>query len=136
LSDIDIGSHFSDDEKKDKWVRVVALAGAPGVSSKQEDSGPTPVQSPLTLYSTILSPSILPHTFPAGTSKGHIHVIQTSGYNPKAANGGSVKISGGDGVEHVLREEHGAYISPATGKELKVENVGDRNAEVLLFDLE
>ncbi|KIM88267.1 hypothetical protein PILCRDRAFT_62552 [Piloderma croceum F 1598] len=129
--------HFTDDEKKDKWVRVVAPAGAPGVSSKREDSGPTPVQSPLTLYSTILSPSTtLPHTFPAGSSKGYIHVIQTSGYNPKAANGGAVKVSGGDGVEHVLREGDGAYISAAAGKELNVENVGDRNAEVLLFDLE
>jgi quercetin 2,3-dioxygenase len=45
-----------------------------------------------------------------------------------------VKISGRDGVEHVLREGDGAYISAATGKEFK--NVGDRNAEVLLFDLE
>jgi quercetin 2,3-dioxygenase len=85
----------------------------------------------------ILSPSTsLLHTFAASSSRGYIHVIQTSGCNPKAANGNPVKISGGDGVEHVLREGDGAYISAATGKELRVENVGDRNAEVLLFDLE
>jgi quercetin 2,3-dioxygenase len=116
-------SHFTDDEKEHKWVRVVALAGVPGVSSKREESGPTPVQSPLTLYSTILSLSTsLLHPFAAGSSRGYIHVIQTSGCNPKAANGSSVKISGGDGVEHVLREGDGAYISSATGKELEVEN--------------
>jgi hypothetical protein len=91
----------------------------------------------LTLYSTILSPSTsLPHTFPAGANKGYIHVIQTSGYNPKPAAGGSVKVSGGDGVEVVLREGDGAYIAGSAEKDIKVENVGDSSAEVVLFDLE
>jgi quercetin 2,3-dioxygenase len=90
----------------------------------------------LTLYSTILSPSTcLPHTFPSGISKGYIHVIQTSGYNPKAASGGAVKVSGGDGNEEVLREGDGAYIF-GENKQIKVENVGNNAAEVLLFDLE
>jgi hypothetical protein len=35
----------------------------------------------------------------------------------------------------VLREGDGAYIS-GEGKQIKVENVGDTSAEVLLFDLE
>ena len=128
--------HFTDEEKKDKWVRVVAPINAPDVSSKRDDSGPAPVHSPLSLYSTILSPSAsVPHTFAPGISKGYVHVIQTSGYNPKAASGGSVKVSGGDGVEQVLREGDGAYIF-GEGQEIKVENVGDIGADVLLFDLE
>ena len=128
--------HFTDEQKQDKWVRVVAPINAPDVSSKRDDSGPAPVHSPLSLYSTILSPSAsVPHTFAPGISKGYVHVIQTSGYNPKAASGGSVKVSGGDGVEQVLREGDGAYIF-GEGQEIKVENVGDIGAEVLLFDLE
>jgi len=128
--------HFTDEEKKDKWVCVVAPINAPDVSSKREGSGPAPVHSPLSLYSTILSPSAsLPHTFATGTTKGYIHVIQTSGYNQQAASGGAVRVSGADGVEQVLREGDGAYIS-GEGQEIKVENVGDVTAEVLLFDLE
>jgi len=128
--------HFTDEEKKDTWVRVVAPVGADGVSSKREDSGPTPVQSPLTLYSTLLSPSkSLTHTIPTGVSKGYIHVIQTSGYNPEASKGAEVKVSG-DGVEQILKEGDGAYLYTSAGKELKVENVGGGVAEVLLFDLE
>jgi hypothetical protein len=78
----------------------------------------------------------LPHTFPAEANNGYIHVIQTSGYNPKAANGAAVKVSGDNTEEQVLREGDGAYIFGASGKELKVENVGDRAAEVLVFDLD
>jgi len=132
--------HFTDEEKKDKWVRVVAPIGAPEVSSKREDSGPAPVQSPLTLYSTLLSPSTsLPYTFSSRTGKGYIHVIQTSGYNTGAASGSAVKVSasGADGtIEQVFREGDGAYISGSAGKEINVENVGDSVGEVLLFDLE
>jgi hypothetical protein len=132
--------HFTDEEKKDKWARVVAPINTPEVSSKREDSGPAPVQSPLTLYSTLLSPGTsLPYTFSSRTGQGYIHVIQTSGYNTGAAQGSAVKVSasGGDGtIEQLFREGDGAYISGTTGKEIKVENVGDSVAEVLLFDLE
>jgi hypothetical protein len=132
--------HFTDEEKKDRWVRVVAPIDAPEVSSKREDSGPAPVQSPLTLYSTLLSPSTsLPYTFSSRTGKGYIHVIQTSGYNTKVASGNAVKVSAGGangGIEQVFREGDGAYISGSAGKEITVENVGDGVAEVLLFDLE
>lgn len=116
---------------------MVAPVDSAGISLKREDSGPAPVQSGLTLNTTIISPSIsLPHTFPEGTTKGYIHVIQTSGYNTKAATGASIKISGSDGASHVLREGDGAYITARAGQELKVDNVGDIPAEVLLFDLE
>lgn len=95
------------------------------------------MQSPLTLYASIVSPSTsLRHTFPAGTSKGYIHVIQTSGYNPKEASGNSVKVSGSNGTEVVLKEGDGAYIAGTAGNEIKVENVGGNDAEVLLFDIE
>lgn len=138
-------SHFTDDEKKDKWVRVVAPVGATGVSSDREGSGPAPVQSPVALSATLLSPSsTLTHVLPAGTTsegaatperKVYVHVIQSSGYNPKAAGGSSIKVTG-SGAEVVLKEGDGAYVLGAEGAELKFENTGDLVAEVLLFDVE
>jgi len=133
--------HFSDEEKKDKWVRVVAPADAEGVVEAREASGPAPVHSPLSLYATILSPgTTLAHSFPAegagAQRKAYIHVIQRSGYNPGRASGATVRIAGQDGVESELREGDGAYLMGEPGEELKVENTGDREAEVLLFDVE
>lgn len=121
-------------------MRVVAPVNAPGVTDKREDAGPAPVQSPLTLFATMLSPSrSLSHTLltgPTKARKAYVHVIQTSGYNPGPATGAVVKVQGEKGVEVELREGDGAYVHGESGAELKVENVGEGVAEVLLFDLE
>ncbi|KAH9933450.1 pirin domain-containing protein [Fomitopsis serialis] len=132
--------HFSDDEKHDKWALVVAPADAADVSEARDASGPAPVHAPLSLYATLLSPSkSLPHTFPTAGSglarKAYIHVVQTSGYNPKQASGTHVKVSGDESVLE-LREGDGAYIMGEPGKEMVVENVGGSVAEILLFDVE
>ncbi|KAH9849856.1 pirin domain-containing protein [Lenzites betulinus] len=131
--------HFDDAAKKDQWAHVVAPSGAPGVEEKREASGPAPVHSPLDLFATLLSPGkALAHTFQAGAAqrKGYIHVVQTSGYNPKEANGGRVRITAADGSSLDLREGDGAYIMAAPGEELSVENAGETVTEVLLFDME
>ncbi|GBE86338.1 pirin domain-containing protein [Sparassis crispa] len=133
--------YFSDEEKKDKWVLVVAPAEAEGVVEERHASGPAPVHSPLSLYATLLSPSAsLSHTFSpevAGSRKAYIHVAQTSGYNPTKTPGGTtVRVAGSDGATAELREGDGAYVMGEAGKELKFENVGDRVAEIVLFDLE
>lgn len=100
------------------------------------------MQSPVTLYATLISPGVsLTHPFPARTltdtsgvlRKSYIHVVQTSGYNPSVSTGATVIISG-DGT--LLKEGDGAYIHGETGEELKIENVGESVAEVLLFDVE
>lgn len=130
--------HFTDEEKKDRWVHIVSPAGTPGVSNEREAQGPAPVHSALHLRATILSPGArLAHTLPdaPGARKAYAHVIQRSGYNPKAATGASVKLTG-EGTDTVLREGDGAYISGESGKQLVVENVGDIAAEILLFDLD
>lgn len=94
------------------------------------------MQSPLTLFSTLLSPgTALPHTFEAGSTKGYIHVVQTSGYNTGRGKGAAIKISGGGEEGTVLREGDAAYVSVNDAKELKVENVGDGVAELLLFEM-
>ncbi|KAJ7173399.1 RmlC-like cupin domain-containing protein [Mycena filopes] len=130
--------HFTDAEKRDVWARVVAPVGAEGVQKdNREGTGPAPVQSPLTLYATLLSDGKSLRQTITG-SKGYIHVVQTSGYNTKAASGATIKVVGGAGVETVLKEGDGAYLhfdNPG-GSELIVENVGDKTAEVLLFDVE
>lgn len=80
----------------------------------------------------------LVHTLPenaAGQRKAYIHVVQTSGYNPSSAKGASVRISG-DGAGLELKEGDGAFVVGEAGKELKIENTGDRVAEILLFDVE
>ncbi|OSD05313.1 pirin domain-containing protein [Trametes coccinea BRFM310] len=131
--------HFSDEEKKDQWAHVVAPADAPGVVEKREASGPAPVHSPLNLFATLLSPGkSLAHAFSSSTAqrKGYIHVVQTSGYNPAEAGGAHIRVTGGEGGPIELREGDGAYIMAVTGEELKVENVGEQVAEVLLFDME
>ncbi|KAF9820824.1 hypothetical protein IEO21_01051 [Rhodonia placenta] len=132
--------HFTDEEKKDTWARIVAPAGESGVSDAREASGPAPVHSRLSLYATLLSPSAsLPHAFPTdgpgALRKVYVHIVQTSGYNPEAAGGATVRVSG-DGASVELREGDGAYIVGEAGKEMKVENAGDRVAEILLFDVE
>jgi len=129
--------HFTDEDKKDVWARVVAPVGAEGViSESRESTGPAPVQSPLTLFATLLSPTkSLPYIF-SSKRKVYIHVIQTSGYNTEAGSGVHVKVDDGKGVELDMREGDGAYVFGEEGGKLVVENVGEGVAEVLLFDLE
>lgn len=101
--------------------------------------GPAPVHSPLDLFATILSPGkSLGHTFKSGSAarKGYVHVIQTSGYNPKEASGARVRVLGAEGGPVDLREGDGAYIMATPGEEVTVENAGETAAEVVFFDME
>jgi hypothetical protein len=127
---------LTDEEKTDKWAKVVAPVWADGVKDTREGESPAPVQSALTLYASILGTGKA-LTRPLEGKKVCVHVIQTSGYNKRQATSASVKFStkGGDEVE--LREGDGAYVGVRKkGAILEVENVGDRAAELLIFDLE
>jgi quercetin 2,3-dioxygenase len=136
--------HFSDAEKADKWATVVGPVNATDAGvrkDEREGAGPAPVQSALFLYATLLSPgNALPSAFrksvAPGASKKYIHVVQTSGYNPNKATGAKIRVSDDEGVTQELSEGDGAYIMGEAGKSLKVENIGDRVAEVLLFDVD
>ena len=130
--------HFTDEEKTNKWARVVAPVGADGVLQVREGDGPAPVQSPLTLYATLLEQNKSLDR-PLTGKKGYIHVVQTSGYNNGQSKGANIKIAskGNDGEELTLGEGDGAYIHVGnSGNVLEVENIGDRVAEVLVFDLD
>ncbi|XP_006456257.1 hypothetical protein AGABI2DRAFT_139077 [Agaricus bisporus var. bisporus H97] len=128
--------HFSDEEKQDKWVKIVAPVGAKDVIHARESDGPAPVQSDLTLYATLMN-SGKKLEQPLGGSKGYVHVVQTSGYNPGQAQGATVKISGPGYDSLELKEGDGAYIFVGQKDNvLEVENIGNKRAEVLVFDLE
>ena len=128
--------HFTDEEKTNKWARVVAPVGADGVLPVREGDGPAPVQSSLTLYATLLGQNKSLNR-PLSGKKGYIHVIQTSGYNEGQSKGANIKIASKGGEELTLGEGDGAYVFVGnSGNVLEVENVGDRVAEVVVFDLE
>lgn len=117
----------------------MAPLGTDGVSAEPTGDGPAPVQSPLSLYATILGEgNRLEHKMKG--RKGYLHVLQTGGYNASKACGATIRITGGGVVEDalLLREGDGAYICVGVGlgMSLYLENVGDGMAEVLLLDLE
>lgn len=132
--------HFTDEEKKNRFVLLVAPDNATGVSLRREDNGPAPVRSELRMYASLMYPGVsLVHT-PFGNGrikKGYIHVIQKSGYNTGPAKGITLRIgSQANGPQVELREGDGAYLAYEPGAELRLENDGQGIAEVLLFDLE
>ena len=60
-----------------------------------------------------------------------------SRHNERQATGASVKFSTKGGDEVDSREEDGAYLDvKQKGAVLELENVGDRAAELLVFDFE
>ncbi|ETW79271.1 hypothetical protein HETIRDRAFT_478683 [Heterobasidion irregulare TC 32-1] len=131
--------HFTDEEKKDTFVRVVAPAFAPGISLEREAPGPAPVHSPLSLYASLISPGrTLSHRLEkkGPARKAYIHVVQTSGYNTNEATGATVRVSAEGAGELLLKEGDGVYVLGLPGSELKVGNVGESVAEVLLFEME
>lgn len=97
------------------------------------------MHSALTVFASLVSPSTtLTHTLPADGSelprKVYVHVAQKSGYNTGKADGAAVKLSSKDGNVVEVREGDGVYIMGDAGATFTVQNVGDRVAEVLLFD--
>ncbi|KAG2011411.1 hypothetical protein CC2G_011533 [Coprinopsis cinerea AmutBmut pab1-1] len=129
--------HFSDDDKRDKWARVVAPIWSEGVkSSERNEDGPTPINSQLTLYATILSPGSNLKRHLEGR-KAYVHVIQTSGSREGEGAGATVQLDDAFGGQLDLGEGDGAYVKVNTqGAVLTVRNTGDRPAEVLVFDME
>ncbi|KAG6811077.1 hypothetical protein H0H92_009105 [Tricholoma furcatifolium] len=130
--------HFTDEEKKNKWARIVAPVEAEGVLDTREGTGPAPVHSPLTLYATLAEKGQKLEQQLKG-KKGYVHVVQTSGYNTGKATGATVRVGGARSSEELeLKEGDGAYIDLGKGgaATFVLENIGDKTAEVLLFDLE
>lgn len=137
--------HFADEEKKDKLAKIVAPVSSEdsGVVDEREGGGPVPIHAPVSVYACILSPArTVEHSFPAPAlgerlRKAYVHVIQTSGYNAKNARSkseGGARVIVNGGLE--LGEGDGAFAMAGAGDKLEIENIGEGNAEFLVFDIE
>lgn len=131
-------SHFTEEEKQDKWALLVAPVGSDGVSTDREGDGPTPIQSDVALWATILSPNrTISRDMPSseGERKAYLQVVQTSGFNKGPGQGAHVRVEiGNQSVE--MREGDGAFVHAAPKEELRMTNLGNCEAEVLLFDVD
>lgn len=96
------------------------------------------------MYASILSPkSSVKHTLAASTTKAYVHEIMRSGYrgpttsaSDKFEDGGArVQLNGG----LILEEGDGAFVTVVGGdsaaREVEVRNVGERDAEFLVFEM-
>lgn len=131
-------SHFTEEEKQDKWALLVAPIGKDGVTTDREGNGPTPVQSDVALWATVLSPNrTVSRAMPSssGERKAYMQVVQTSGFNQGPARGAHVRVEIGEqSVE--MKEGDGAFVHAAPKEELRMTNLGNSVAEVLLFDVD
>lgn len=140
--------HFSDEDKKDKWAHIVAPVSAEGVIDERDAKGPTPIHAALNFYGSLLSAgksvehSLLPRLKGPGDNKlVYVQLVQSSGYNPRKAptdgkGGALVKVTLGS-QEATLGEGDGVFIRGAvTGDKLVVDNVGEKRAEVVLFEMD
>lgn len=125
---------------------IVAPISTPNVIDQREGDGPTPVHSPLHAFISVLSPeTTLKHTLhPTLKGEGeklfYAQLIQSSGYNEAAAKrDGSttlIKITNGENSVQ-LGEGDGVFVRGAeTGDEFKIENLGDKRGELILFEMD
>ncbi|KAI0285984.1 pirin domain-containing protein [Russula aff. rugulosa BPL654] len=130
--------HFTEEEKQDKWALLVAPVGKDGVTTEREGDGPAPVQSDVALWATILSPNrTVSRDMPSSSTerKAYMQVVQTSGFNKGPAQGAHVRVEiGNQSVE--MKEGDGAFVHAAPEEELRMTNLGNCVAEVLLFDVD
>ena len=88
------------------------------------------IHAPISMYASILqSNHSIKHILKR--TNGYIHLVMRSGYT--ATNSASIRIGG----NVILKEGDGAFINAdKPNGELMIENIGNLNAEFLLFDLE
>lgn len=133
------GRHFSDEEKTDKIVLVVAPPEDNGVVEERDAKGPVPVHANIHVSASILTPgSEVSHTSTSGTTKTLVHNIMRSGYRKPAEapiNGGArLKISNGSNIVD-LEEGDSVFITGKLENQLKFESSGPNNAEFLIFEM-
>ncbi|EIW67146.1 hypothetical protein TREMEDRAFT_34070 [Tremella mesenterica DSM 1558] len=143
--------HFTDADKKDKFAHIVAPVGYETVKDVREADGPTPVHAPLHFFTSLLSPkadpvthTVLPRFNPVEGSTDklvYLQVVQSSGYSIEASkkdgSGALIKVIGNNGQETILGEGDGVFVDGAVeGDVVKVENIGEKVAEVILFDMD
>lgn len=133
------GRHFTDEEKTNKIVKIVAPPEDEGVIDQREAKGPIPVHAHFRVSASILTPQTkIEHESTAGTTKTLVHNIMRSGYRkPKdkpIEGGAKLKINYEDkSVE--LDEGDSVFITGKLEKPLAFESTGPKNAEFLIFEM-
>ncbi|EPS40359.1 hypothetical protein H072_5807 [Dactylellina haptotyla CBS 200.50] len=73
------------------------------------------------------------------TRLGLVQLVMSSGIRKKSESapeqGAKIKVTADDGTEQVLQEGDGLRIEAKEGSKLSFENVGDRSAEFVFFDM-
>ncbi|GAA5924590.1 pirin family protein [Sporobolomyces koalae] len=136
--------HFPRQAKLDTLVKVVAPVGTVDVSDERLGSGPAPVHSHLSMWASILTDKgkSVRHSLATDTKRAYLQLIMKSGYRrPNVAAGdkfedGGARVRVNRGL--VLEEGDGAFVTleGEGSKEIEVENVGEREAEFLLFEMQ
>jgi quercetin 2,3-dioxygenase len=99
---------------------------------KDSETGAIPLEADLRMEASVLEPgkAVEHAVLPGSDRKVYVHLIMTSGpKQPNAGQGAEIKVG-----DVTLREGDGAYVNGAAGT-LKVESVGIKAAEFLLFDM-
>ncbi|GAA6007876.1 hypothetical protein JCM11491_006521 [Sporobolomyces phaffii] len=145
--------HFARSDKLDRVVKVVAPVGSgPDVTDTRSGTGPSPVHADLTLFAAISTPrggaggAAIEHALAPETKRAYVHSIMKSGYRSPHVSAGDKFEDGGAKLRLngglVLEEGDGAFITIAKGangvedRTLRVENVGQREVEWLLFEMQ
>jgi len=131
---------FTDAEKTNKLVKIVAPVEDADVTDEREGKGPIPIHSKVRVFASILNPSeTLQHATQGDTKFTLIHNIMSSGYRKpadKAIDGGAaIKVSNGADETHTLEEGDSLYIDGKLTEELKIESSGAKDAEFLVFEM-
>lgn len=125
-----VTKRFTDEEKRDRLVRIVESIDR--VGGKQKEEGPIGLHADLSMEASILSPGkkVEHEVVAEGPRKVYLHVVMNGRVQPKEG-GAKIKIG-----ETVLGEGDGAYVEGVKGPgKIEVESVGDKAAEFLLFDM-
>jgi redox-sensitive bicupin YhaK (pirin superfamily) len=118
---------YTDKEKTNKLVRIMECTDRLG-SSKHAIG----LQADLSMDASILFPGkeVLHHLVAGGPRKLFVQVVMSQRTQP-TKGGAKIKIQ-----DTILGEGDGAYIDGVTALEdIRIESVGDKAAEFLLFDM-
>lgn len=135
--------HFSDEDKTDKIVKVVAPPDDEGVELERDGKGPIPIHAHIRMFASILTPDKeVEHKSEQATVKTLIHNIMTSGYrkprDSPASGGAKLTISApgtGDDKSYELNEGDSLYIDGKLADGLTIKSTGGKNAEFVLFEM-
>jgi hypothetical protein len=130
--------HFSDEEKTNKLVRIVAPPEDEGVTEDRDGKGPIPIHAHIRVSASILTPgSEVQHASGPKTVKTLIHNIMRSGYRKPGQgidSGAQIAVSNAE-QSWELKEGDSLYVDGKLSSELAFKSTGSTQAEFLIFEM-